>query len=87
MMWRLGTRSTYTVPSFGAAQVPGVDAGVWLTEIERWRLAGTYTAVHQLVGPWYRRECSVCGTRGRCAYARWADGVLTEKARRDWYGR
>jgi hypothetical protein len=60
-------------------RVPGVAAEVRLTETERWRLAGEYTVRHRLVGPWHYRICATCGTRGRCAYSRWANAVLTPK--------
>lgn len=52
----------------------------------RWRLAGEYSVTHQLVGPWCRRVCAACATKGRCEYGLWSVGVLTGEIRREWLG-
>jgi hypothetical protein len=72
---------------YGMEYVPGLGAVRKLGQEHRWRLAGQYTVTHQLTGPWYRRGCPVCGTRGRCEYGRWADDVLVREARREWLER
>jgi hypothetical protein len=61
--------------------VPGLGVVQKLANVHRWRLAGEYTVTHRLAGPWYRRSCSTCGTRHRCEFSRWADDVLSTKAR------
>lgn len=80
------TPATITLP-FDQEYVPGLGNVRKLAREHRWQFAGEYTAKHQLTGPWYRRGCPVCGTRGRCEYGRWADDVLVGEARRDWLGR
>ena len=67
--------------------VPGLGVVPKLDNARRWRLAGEYATTHRLTGPWYRRVCQTCGTRGRCEYGRWSDDVLVERARREWLGR
>ena len=66
---------------------PGMGVVRKLDQHQRWQLAGQYAARHVLTGPWFRRCCATCGTRGRCIYRRWAQDVLTEQVRREWFGR
>jgi hypothetical protein len=66
--------------------VPGRGVVRKLDQTRRWRLAGEYTVMHRLVGPWYRRVCAACGTRGRCGYRRWAGEILLAEVRREWLG-
>jgi hypothetical protein len=84
-MWRRLTRlvSHEGLP-YGTEHVPGLGAVSKLPDQARWQLAGEYRAAHRLVGPWYRRSCAICGTRGGCEFSRWAIDVLTEKARVEW---
>jgi hypothetical protein len=67
--------------------VPGLGVVPKLDDKRRWQLAGEYATTHRLTGPWYRRVCQSCGTRGRCEYGRWSDNILVERARREWLGR
>jgi hypothetical protein len=84
-MWRrLSRRVRHEGLPYGTEYVPGHGVVVRLSDQARWQLAGEYRAAHRLVGPWYRRSCGVCGTRGGCEYGRWANGVLTERTRIEW---
>jgi hypothetical protein len=85
MLWR--SRSASETLPFGVEHVPGIGAVSRLSDTVRWRLAGEYAATHRLVGPFYRRVCDRCGTRGGCEFSRWAADVLTSKARQEWLGR
>lgn len=67
--------------------VPGLGVVPKLDDKRRWQLAGEYTVVHRTTGPWYRRVCQTCGTRGRCEHSHWSTDVLVERARREWLGR
>jgi hypothetical protein len=86
-MWRrLARRGASERLPFGVEQVPGLGTVSNLSEAARWRLAGEYSATHQLAGPWYARVCARCGTKGGCEFSEWAAGVLVAEARRDWLG-
>jgi hypothetical protein len=67
--------------------VPGLGVVPKLDDKRRWQLAGEYATTHRSIGPWYRRTCQTCGSRGRCEYGRWSADVLVERARREWLGR
>jgi len=71
----------------GTEYVPGLGIVRTLGREWRWKLAGEYAVTHRLTGPWYRRVCAACGTRGRCVFGRWSDSVLTAMARRELSGR
>jgi len=84
---RLRTQRLSTELPFDHEYVPGLGVVRKLDTMRRWHLAGGYATTHRLVGPWYRRRvCAACGTRGRCAYGRWADVVLITEVRREWLG-
>ena len=78
--------TAYEVPPMHE-YVPGLGVVPSLNKTRRWQLAGEYATTHRMTGPWYRRACPTCGTRGRCEYARWSDDVLVEQVRREWLGR
>jgi hypothetical protein len=67
--------------------VPGLGTVSTLDNTRRWQLAGEYATTHRLTGPWYRRVCQTCGTRGGCEYGRWSNHILIERGRREWLGR
>jgi hypothetical protein len=71
---------------FGVEYVPGLGTVAVLGDTTRWRLAGEYATTHRLIGPWYRRSCVRCETKGGCEFGRWAAGVLIARAERDWLG-
>lgn len=71
---------------FDQEYVPGLGIVRKLDRTRRWQLAGEYAVTHQLVGPWFRRVCSSCATKGRCEYGRWSDDVLVAEVRREWLG-
>lgn len=72
---------------FDMEYVPGRGIVRKLDAHRRWQLAGEYSVTHHLTGPWYRRTCPACGTKGRCEYGRWSDDILIAEVRRAWLGR
>jgi len=84
MLRRLARRLAPGRISSELERVPGAGTAPRLPDPVRWQLAGEYSATHQLTGPWYRRGCGRCGTKGGCPYRRWADDVLAAKARHEW---
>ncbi len=76
----------YELPGM-SEYVPGLGVVPQLDRTRRWQLAGEYATTHRLTGRWFRRTCESCGTRGRCEYGRWSDGILIEQVRREWLGR
>ncbi len=80
-MWLRASRDLATELPFDMEHVPGLGVVKKLDKERRWHLAGVYAARHQLVGPWLRRSCATCGTRGRCEYHRWAEACGTRAAR------
>lgn len=74
---RLRVREQSAELPFDQEYVPGL----WIV-----RIAGEYATTHRLVGPWFRRVCVFCATKGRCEYGRWSDDVLIAEVRREWLG-
>jgi hypothetical protein len=70
----------------GTEYVPGIGVARSVGKEWRWKLAGEYATAHRLIGPWYRRVCASCGTRGRCAFQRWSSATLAAGTR-EWRGR
>jgi hypothetical protein len=83
---RLRVRGQSAELPFDQEYVPGLGIVRKLDNRQRWQLAGEYAATHRLVGPWFRRVCALCTTKGRCEYGRWSDDVLIAEVRREWLG-